>query len=124
MRGDARNDMDADFVRLLDCQQLVVVVNDFNKYPEVENGKPTPPGEMIPKIDITTPLLKEIRTDNGPTFQWQEFADYLKPMNINHQKVLPRWPEANGNAENFSAHPQQDYMNAQDGEGQCGKGNQ
>ena len=36
-----------------------------------------------------------IRSDNGPPFQSYEFAEYLKQLNIKHNKVLPEHPQSN-----------------------------
>jgi hypothetical protein len=42
---------------------------------------------------------KTVKSDNGPAFKSKEFAAFLKQYNINHQKVTPLWPNANGGCE-------------------------
>ena len=43
----------------------------------------------------------EIKMDNGPPFNGQEFSDYVDTVGFHHHKVSPLWSEANGEAECF-----------------------
>lgn len=42
-----------------------------------------------------------IRSDNGPPFNSQKFAEFCKDRGIHHRKITPLWPEANGIVERF-----------------------
>jgi hypothetical protein len=42
-----------------------------------------------------------MKTDNGPPFNGQAFRQYCSEKGIQHHRVTPLWPEANGLAENF-----------------------
>ena len=39
---------------------------------------------------------KKITTDNDPQFIANEFTEYLRKHNIDHRRVTPYWPAANG----------------------------
>jgi hypothetical protein len=39
--------------------------------------------------------------DNGPPFNGYKFADYAKQQGFVHQKVTPKWAQANGHVERF-----------------------
>ena len=59
---------------------------------------------MIPKLDnifSTFGIPKKIRSDNGPPFNGNEFANFADELGIVHRKVMPLWPEANGEVERF-----------------------
>jgi hypothetical protein len=57
-------------------------------------------------IDILSKLFKEIgypqniKSDNGPAFRSAEFARFCTTNNINHIKITPLYPPANGLCEN------------------------
>ena len=42
-----------------------------------------------------------VKTDNGPPFQSEDFANFAKYLNLTPQRITPLWPEANGEAERF-----------------------
>ncbi|KAJ1208059.1 hypothetical protein NDU88_003449 [Pleurodeles waltl] len=83
---------------------MLVVTNDFSKYPEVEILDTSTAGQVIPrleKIKATHGLIQELRTDNGLPFSSQEFAEYLVRRSVVYRKIASCWPEANGEAERF-----------------------
>ena len=93
-----------DFGSLPDGRHMMVLVDDFSKYPEIEIINNLTSKEVIIRLEkmlATHGLIKELRTDNGPPFQSQDLADYLKSWRIQHRKITPRWPQANGEAERF-----------------------
>ncbi|KAJ1198807.1 hypothetical protein NDU88_002646 [Pleurodeles waltl] len=94
----------ADLGNLPDGRHMLVVIDDFSKYPEVELLESTVTERVIPcleKIMATHGIIQELRTDNGPPFSSHEFASYLASHAIQHRKITPRWPQANGEAERF-----------------------
>ena len=85
---------------------ILVVVDDFSRYPEVETVTSTSAAATIPKLDCIFArqgLPQSIKTDNGPPFNSEQFRSYLLNMGVRHQRVTPYWPEANGEAERFMA---------------------
>ena len=42
-----------------------------------------------------------MKSDNGPPFHGQEFAQFADYLGFKHRKVTPLWPEANGEVESF-----------------------
>ena len=83
---------------------LMVLIDDYSKFPEVEIINTTTAKAVIPKLDrilSSFGIPRIIRTDNGPPFQGQEFADYAEKMGFKHRKITPLHPKANGEAERF-----------------------
>ena len=83
---------------------MLVVMDYFSRYPEVEIVSSTSATESITrwkKIMATHGLIRELRTDNGPPFNSQEWAEYLQSKNTKHRRITPRWPQANGEVERF-----------------------
>ena len=79
-------------------------MDDFSLYPEVEIVSSTNAVESITKMEkimVTHGLIGEPRTDNGPPFISQEWADYMQSKNTKHRRITPRWPQANGEVERF-----------------------
>ena len=55
----------------------------------------------LERIFATHGLPLEVRTDNGPPFNANEFHQYMKGRGILYRTVTPLWPQANGEAESF-----------------------
>ena len=97
-------EVSVDFVDVGNGQYLLIVVDDFSRYPEVELIS-----SLTAKVDIHkseglfarwgTPKI--VKSDNGSPFQSAEFANYALLSGFNHRRVTPLWPEANGEAERF-----------------------
>jgi hypothetical protein len=64
-----------------DC--LMVVIDEYSRYPEVELLKSTSTKTDVPKIDkifASFGIPKVLKSDNGPPFngnEFRQFADYL-----------------------------------------------
>ncbi|CAB3993228.1 PREDICTED: uncharacterized protein K02A2.6-like [Paramuricea clavata] len=83
---------------------LLVVIDEYSRYPEVEIPKSTSAKATIPKFDkilSTHGIPIEIKTDNGPPFNSQEFKEFLEELGFSHRKITPLWPKANAEAERF-----------------------
>lgn len=83
---------------------MLVVLDEYSKYPEVEILSTLTAAEVIPKLEkvmATHGLIHELKTNNGPPFQSQELADYLTSLGIKHRRITPHWPQANGDIERF-----------------------
>ncbi len=85
-------------------QYLLVVIDTYSKFPEVEIVKSTSVKACIPKLDrifATHGIPRKIRTDNGPPFNGDEFKRYMEVLGIEWKTSTPLWPQANGNAESI-----------------------
>ena len=70
-----------DFCHLPSGEELLVVIDDFSRFPEVEIVPTTSHKHVIPKLEkilSTFGIPEIIRTDNGPPFNGQEFHDFSK----------------------------------------------
>ncbi len=43
----------------------------------------------------------KLKTDNGPPFQSQSFAQFSQYMGFHHRKITPAWPKANSESQSF-----------------------
>ena len=85
-------------------EYLLVVIDNYSRYPEVEVTHSTSATATIPKLDAIfarqgVPAV--LISDNGPPFSGYEFARFAEHMGFHHRKVTPLWPQANGEAEKF-----------------------
>ena len=81
---------------------LLVVVDYYSRYMEVEVLKSTTADKVIAslrKIFRTHGLPVSITTDNGPQFISEEFCKLVEEESIEHRRVTPLWPQANGEVE-------------------------
>ena len=86
-------------------ETLLVVVDYYSRYPEVEILRSTTAKVIINrlnKIFATHGLPKQIVSDNGPQFVSREFQQFCVENGIKHRKVTPYWPAANGEVERFN----------------------
>ncbi|KAK3092457.1 hypothetical protein FSP39_003031 [Pinctada imbricata] len=83
---------------------LLVVIDDYSRYPEVEIVHSTSARTTMTRLDkifATHGIPQVVKTDNGPPFQSQQFRDFSKYMGFKHRKITPLWPRANGEVERF-----------------------
>ena len=100
----AWSEVSVDFADLPSGEHLLVVVDDFSRFPEVEIVPSTSALHVIPKLDrifSSYGVPEIVRTDNGPPFQSHAFADFAQYLGFTHRRVTPRWPQANGEVERF-----------------------
>ena len=86
-------------------EYLLVVIDRYSRYPEVEVLRSTKAANVIPKLDkifAAHGLPYKIVSDNGPPFNSNEFARYVKALGIVHEPVSPYWPQANGEVGRFN----------------------
>jgi hypothetical protein len=84
--------------------ELMVIMDEFSRYPVVEEVKSTAAEFVLPKMDTIFSQLGipiDLGTDNGPPFNGQKFKDFCEYYGIKHRKISPYHPPANGKAENF-----------------------
>ena len=88
-------------------EYLLVVIDEYTRYPEVEIVKSTAAKHVLPSMDrifATHGFPETLKTDGGPPFNGNEshsFQQYMKWAGVKHILVSPEDPEANGLAENF-----------------------
>ena len=85
-------------------QYLLVAIDEYSRFPEVEIISSTAVKVVIPKLNsifARQGFPNIVKTDNGPPFQGTEFAEYAKTVGFKHRKITPLWPEANGIVERF-----------------------
>jgi len=83
---------------------LMVVIDEYSRFPEVEILKSLSASTVIPLMDkmfASRGNPDKLKTDNGTPFQSAEFREFAEQLGFKHQKVTPYWPEANGCAEGF-----------------------
>ena len=84
---------------------LLVVIDRYSRFPEVEFVKSTKLSVLIPKFDrifAVHGIPEVIKTDNGPPFNSDDFSRYLIALGIKHDPTTPVWPQANGEVERFN----------------------
>ena len=85
-------------------QYLLVISDDFSRYPVVELIDGLRAEVVIPVLDKILGQFgvpKVIRTDNGALFNSAQFSEYSEYMGFIHRKITPNHPQANGEVERF-----------------------
>ncbi|XP_043245814.1 uncharacterized protein K02A2.6-like [Amphibalanus amphitrite] len=85
-------------------EHLLVVIDEYSRYPEVEITSSTSGLATIPVLDkifATHGIPESVKTDGGPPFNGHDFAMYARWAGFTHRRVSPEDPEANGLAEAF-----------------------
>ncbi|XP_020896027.1 uncharacterized protein K02A2.6 [Exaiptasia diaphana] len=83
-------------------QYVLVVIDDYSRFPEVVHS--TSAKAVIPKLDrmfAAYGVPHVVKSDNGPPFNGNEFSQFADYLGFKHRKVMPLWPEANGEVERF-----------------------
>ena len=86
-------------------EYLLVIVDEFSRYPVVEITRSTAADTVIPVVDKVFSLFgfpEVIKSDNGPPFQGHAWKVFLKECGVRHRRITPLWPQANGQVENFN----------------------
>ena len=83
---------------------VLVVINDYPRFPDIEIVHSTAAKAVIPKLDRTFAAYvvpEVVKTDHGPSLNGHEFAQFDDYRGFVFRKVAPLWPEANGKVERF-----------------------
>ncbi|KAK7114265.1 hypothetical protein V1264_000350 [Littorina saxatilis] len=96
-------EVSADFGHLPNGKHLLVVTDEYSRYPVVVINS-TAARTVIPHLDkifaeFGIPVL--LKTDNGPPFNSHEFAAYATNTGFKHRKITPLWPRGNAETERF-----------------------
>ena len=76
-------------------EYLLVLIDAYSRFPEVEIVSPTSSKVTIPKLEgifATHGLLQFVKSDNGHPLTGQEFYQFLKELGATHKPSLPLWP--------------------------------
>ena len=96
-------ELSADFLGPLPTgEYLLVVHDDYSRFPVVEILYSTSSKAVIPILDKIFALLGSpvtLKTDNGPPFNSDEFQKFSEYIGFQHQKITPLWPRANAECE-------------------------
>ena len=87
-------------------EYLLVVMDSYSRFSEVEIVTSTAATTVIPKLDSIfsrqgIPELK--KSDNSPPFNGTEFDKLSHHLGFYHRKITPIWQQANGEVERFMA---------------------
>lgn len=80
----------------------IVVMDYYSRYVEVEIMRKTTTDKIVKslhKMFQTHRLPIQIVTDNGHQFLNAEFKDFMEQQDIEHRRVIPLQPQANGEVE-------------------------
>ena len=97
-------ELSVDFANLPNQEYLLLITDDYSRYPVVEIVKSTSAATVIPKLDKVFSefgVPDVVRSDNGPPFKSKEFASFADDLGFKHRKVTPKWARANGEVERF-----------------------
>ncbi len=83
---------------------LLVAIDAYSRYPEVDIVHSTGAAALIPKLDkifSTHGIPYRVVSDNGPPFNGNEIRRYMEIHGIEYSTITPLWPQGNSEAESF-----------------------
>ena len=86
-------------------ESLLVCEDACTRWPEVAILRSTTSAAIIGclrKILAVHGLPEKVVKDNGANLASEEFENFLETQGIQHRKVTPYWPQANGEVERFT----------------------
>ena len=94
-----------DFYRPLPSNEyLLVVIDRYSRFPDVEIVHSIKASAVIPKLDrifAVHGIPKILKSDNGPPFNGEECKRYLNTLGITPEFSTPPWPQGNSTVERF-----------------------
>ena len=85
-------------------EYLLVVIDRYSRFPDVEIVHSTKASVVIPKLDkifVVHWIPKIMKSDNGPPFNGEEYKRYLNALGIKPEFYTPLWPQGNSAVERF-----------------------
>ena len=85
-------------------EYILVLVDEYTRYPVVEIITSISANCVIPVLDKTFALFEiceVLKTDNGPPHNSGQFRLFAEYIELRHRQITPYWPEANGEYERF-----------------------
>ena len=99
------SEVHADFAGPLPTgEYLLIVVDSYSRFPEVEIVNTTSARATIPKLDSIFArhgVPDILVTDNGSPFNSHDFSVFASQLGFKHRKITPYWPKSNGVVERF-----------------------
>ena len=86
-------------------EYLMVMVDEFSRYPIVEVLRSASAETVVPVVRRIWSLFgypEVIKSDNGPPFNGHLWKAFTRECGVKHRKITPLWPQANSQAENFN----------------------
>ncbi|XP_055633584.1 uncharacterized protein K02A2.6-like [Toxorhynchites rutilus septentrionalis] len=99
MPNRAWQDLALDFFTAKECATFLVIADYYSRFLSVTEMKSSTASKTI---EVLESLFKQhtypetIRSDNGPPFASEEFANYCVNKNIRLVHSIPYWPQMNG----------------------------
>ncbi len=100
----AWDEISVDFAELSTGDYLLVLSDDYSRYPIVEVIRSVAAQTVIPKLQHIFSqfgIPGVLKSDNGPPFNSEAFATFATNLGFTHRKITPYWPRANGEVERF-----------------------
>ena len=97
-------EVSCDFGDVPNGQKILVVIDDYSRYPFVEFIDSVTARSVIPRLDSLFAMFgipKVFKTDNGAPFFGHDFEAFAEHTGFHHRKITPAWPRANAEAERF-----------------------
>ena len=85
-------------------EYLLVVIDRYSRFPEVDIVHSTKASAVIPKLDrmfAVHGIPDVLISDNGPPFNSTDYTRYLETLGITPKFSTPLWPQGNAQAERF-----------------------
>ncbi len=83
---------------------VLVVIDRYSRFPEVEVVRSTKASVVIPKLDkifAVHGIPEVLKSDNGPPFNRDDYKQYLRTLGIKPEFSTPLWPQGNAQVERF-----------------------
>ena len=83
---------------------LMVIIDEYSRHPVVDTLTSLTAKSVISLLDKTFSIFgipKELKSDNGPPFNSQEFRKFADNMGFKRRKITPLWTRANAKSERF-----------------------
>ena len=85
-------------------KHLLVIIDDYSRYPVVKSVSSTSAKACVPLISeifSTFGTPEVVRSDNGAPFNSRSFEEFAEELGFKHRRITPAWPRANGVVESF-----------------------
>ena len=84
---------------------LLVVMNEYSRYPVVEIIQSLSAKTVIPVLDKIFSMVGcpvTLKSDNGAPMKSEAFRNFSNYLGFEHRKITPLWPKANSECERFN----------------------
>ena len=97
-------EVSVDFKELSTGGYLLVITDDYSRYPVADVVHSTSAAVVIPHMDkifaeYGVPII--VKSDNGPPFNGSDFKQFADTLGFRHRKITPLWPRSNRKVERF-----------------------